>query len=360
MATPLRPRRPLPRCLNSQRRHLSVTTPLRSSKPALAATHKNLPTYPYGSALWYKQSNFGLYGGLSISSGNNVSKKTETKTRRKWRPNIQMKALYSHALGKFIELKVATRVLRTVDKCGGLDEYLVGEKPGRVKELGMKGWELRYKVMQTEWWKLRTVEKREKLGLDVVRKYIPDTIQDEDGEEKLVAMFGEKLVIEEPTTTEESSTEEFTTIEDTEEPSFKETGTKLKEPPQFLYISARMKRRAAVTETKRRRAANKRAWNIWAHGNVIEPSTSVSASDLSSFITIEEANEVARQARMAEEARLAEILERTGKEAKPVMMPKKEKSAKKRGLPLVLPYSPQVMTPLEARGLILKQRGLVR
>lgn len=42
---------------------------------------------------------------------------------------------------------MATRVLRTIDKCGGLDEYLLGEGKGRIKELGMEGWRLRWKIM---------------------------------------------------------------------------------------------------------------------------------------------------------------------------------------------------------------------
>ena len=45
-------------------------------------------------------------------------------------------------------MKVATRVLRTIDKVGGLDQYLLGEKAGRVKELGVEGWRLRWRVMK--------------------------------------------------------------------------------------------------------------------------------------------------------------------------------------------------------------------
>ena len=40
-------------------------------------------------------------------------------------------------------------MLRTIDKCGGLDNYLLGNKAQRVKELGLKGWELRWRVMQS-------------------------------------------------------------------------------------------------------------------------------------------------------------------------------------------------------------------
>jgi hypothetical protein len=105
-----------------------------------------------------------------------------------------MKRLYSHALGRHVRVKVATRVLRTIDKCGGLDEYLVGsEKAARVKELGMKGWELRCKVMGTEWWAERKTRQREEWGLSPIRRYIPEEKEDEEGREVLVGMFGEKI-----------------------------------------------------------------------------------------------------------------------------------------------------------------------
>jgi large subunit ribosomal protein L28 len=151
----------------SPSRSFATTSTLyaKSSKKQLADDHANIPTYPYGPARWYKQSNFGLYGGQRIRFGNNVSERTETKTRRKWRPNIQHKRLWSVALARFIQIKVSTRVLRTIDKCGGLDEYVVGEKSARVKELGMKGWELRWRVMQTPWWKSKARAEREGLGL---------------------------------------------------------------------------------------------------------------------------------------------------------------------------------------------------
>lgn len=48
-----------------------------------------------------------------------------------------------------MQVKVLARVLRTIDKCGGLDGYLLGEKSGRVKELGVEGWRLRWMVMRT-------------------------------------------------------------------------------------------------------------------------------------------------------------------------------------------------------------------
>ena len=56
-------------------------------------------------------------------------------------------------------------MLRTIDKCGGLDEYLLGEKAARVKDLGVAGWKLRWRIMQTEKVKERFRAERETAGL---------------------------------------------------------------------------------------------------------------------------------------------------------------------------------------------------
>ena len=127
-----------------------------------------MPTYPYGPSTFYKQSNFGLYGTQKIRYGNTVSEKNEIKNRRHWRPNVHFKRLWSDALNMFVRVRITTRVLRTVDKVGGLDEYLLGEKAGRIKELGMGGWKLRWRIMQTEKVKERFRLQREQLGLPSV------------------------------------------------------------------------------------------------------------------------------------------------------------------------------------------------
>lgn len=144
------------------------TTPqclAKSSEKRLAFEHKAIPPYPYGSSAWYKQSNFGLYGLQKIRFGNMVSERNEIKTRRYWRPNVQNKRLWSNALRKFVKTRVTARVLRTIDKVGGLDEYLLGEKAQRIKELGMGGWKLRWRVMQTPMVKRRFAAQRDALGL---------------------------------------------------------------------------------------------------------------------------------------------------------------------------------------------------
>ena len=159
-------------------RAFSTTTPKRISlqleKNDSSVVADTVPAYPYGPARWYKQSNKGLYGGVRIHFGNNVGTKIAVKTRRTWQPNILRKRLFSRALDRHVQVRVSTRVLRTVEKCGGLDEYLLGEKEARVRELGESGWWLRWAIMQTEVVKRRFRQERERLGVDVLEREVAE------------------------------------------------------------------------------------------------------------------------------------------------------------------------------------------
>ncbi|KAK4460113.1 hypothetical protein QBC42DRAFT_273029, partial [Cladorrhinum samala] len=135
--------------------------------PSVTAPHPEIPPYPLGPRQVYHQSNTGLYGSASIRFGNNVSKKNEIKTRRSWRPNVHHKRLWSRSLGVFVRTRVTTRVLRTIDKVGGLDEYLLGIKPRRIADLGPWGWKLRWRIMQTPSVRARFRAESKDLGLEV-------------------------------------------------------------------------------------------------------------------------------------------------------------------------------------------------
>lgn len=146
------------------------STPTRAISLQLQRNPKKLvrdivPAYPYGAAQWYKQSDLGLYGGSKIRFGNNVGKRIAVKTRRSWKPNVFNRRLWSLALNRYIQVRVTARALRTIDKVGGLDEYLLGDKPARIKELGLSGWWLRWAIMQTPKVQRRFERERRELGL---------------------------------------------------------------------------------------------------------------------------------------------------------------------------------------------------
>ena len=62
--------------------------------------------------------------GKKSLTGNNVSH-AKNRTKRRFFPNLQKISFSSEKLGKSIQLKVAASTIRTVEKKGGLDEYLL-------------------------------------------------------------------------------------------------------------------------------------------------------------------------------------------------------------------------------------------
>ena len=67
--------------------------------------------------------------GKGLLVGNNVSH-ANNKTKRIYRPNLQTLSLASEALGNAYKLKVCMNALRTVDRQGGLDAFLMKAKDG--------------------------------------------------------------------------------------------------------------------------------------------------------------------------------------------------------------------------------------
>ena len=65
--------------------------------------------------------------GHHVSHANN-------RTKRRFLPNLVAASLSSDALGKQIRLRVSTSALRSVDKKGGLDAYLLATSDDRLSE----------------------------------------------------------------------------------------------------------------------------------------------------------------------------------------------------------------------------------
>ena len=65
--------------------------------------------------------------GKAVMAGNNVSP-ANNRTRRRFLPNLHQTSLLSDALGHTVRLRVTSHALRTVEKRGGLDNFLDGQK----------------------------------------------------------------------------------------------------------------------------------------------------------------------------------------------------------------------------------------
>ena len=77
--------------------------------------------------------------GKGVLTGNNVSH-ANNKTRRRFLPNLQTTSLLSDALGVSVTLRMSTRAIRTVERNGGIDAFLLGTPNSRlpVEALALK------------------------------------------------------------------------------------------------------------------------------------------------------------------------------------------------------------------------------
>ncbi len=71
--------------------------------------------------------------GKSVMSGNNVSH-ANNRTRRRFLPNLQTTRMHSDILGRKVSLRVSTSAMRTVEKHGGLDAFLLQARNSELAE----------------------------------------------------------------------------------------------------------------------------------------------------------------------------------------------------------------------------------
>ena len=62
--------------------------------------------------------------GKTVMTGNNVSH-ANNKTRRRFLPNLQHATMHSESLGRRVSLRLSTSAMRTIEKHGGLDAFLM-------------------------------------------------------------------------------------------------------------------------------------------------------------------------------------------------------------------------------------------
>ena len=75
--------------------------------------------------------------GKRYLNGNNVSH-AKNRTKRRFLPNLQKITFISEKLGLRLHLKVAASTIRTVEKKGGLDEYLINTSNTKLASEGLK------------------------------------------------------------------------------------------------------------------------------------------------------------------------------------------------------------------------------
>ena len=75
--------------------------------------------------------------GKEPQFGHNVSH-SNRKTNRRFDPNLQRVTFYSEALRRRIALRVCTRAMRTVQKRGGLDPFLVRTDDAKLTPEGLR------------------------------------------------------------------------------------------------------------------------------------------------------------------------------------------------------------------------------
>ena len=62
--------------------------------------------------------------GKTVMSGNNVSH-ANNRTRRRFLPNLQRASIQSDILGRKVSIRLSTSAMRTIEKHGGLDAFLM-------------------------------------------------------------------------------------------------------------------------------------------------------------------------------------------------------------------------------------------
>lgn len=71
----------------------------------------------------------GVMSGRSISI---TRSQVSGRSKRRFLPNLQLGALYSEILGFAMKLRMSSKGLRTVEKKGGLDSYLLETRPSKL------------------------------------------------------------------------------------------------------------------------------------------------------------------------------------------------------------------------------------
>ncbi|PCJ22981.1 MAG: 50S ribosomal protein L28 [Rickettsiales bacterium] len=65
--------------------------------------------------------------GVGVQYGNNVSH-SQRKTRRRFEPNVKSVVYSSELTGEKYRMKIVVKTMRTIEKFGGFDAFMLGAK----------------------------------------------------------------------------------------------------------------------------------------------------------------------------------------------------------------------------------------
>ncbi len=74
---------------------------------------------------------------VGVMSGNKVSH-SNRKTRRRFLPNLKTIAFKSEVLGVNVEFSIAASTLRTINKYGNIDNFLINYRYAKLSDLAKK------------------------------------------------------------------------------------------------------------------------------------------------------------------------------------------------------------------------------
>jgi large subunit ribosomal protein L28 len=75
--------------------------------------------------------------GKGVMTGHHVSH-ANNKTKRVFRPNLQTVSLASEALGQSLRLRISMNALRSVDRSGGIDAFLMKAKNDALSDRALR------------------------------------------------------------------------------------------------------------------------------------------------------------------------------------------------------------------------------
>ena len=86
------------------------------------------------------------FTGRGVLTGNNVSH-ANNRSRRRFLPNLQHASLLSDILGETVQVRLSTGAIRTIEKRGGLDAFLLSTSDG---DLGKKALVLKRRIKKAQ------------------------------------------------------------------------------------------------------------------------------------------------------------------------------------------------------------------